>query len=180
MSQARPSRALVVGRFQPLHYGHLHAIRYAMRFAEEIVIGLGSSQIAFTLKNPLTIDERYEMMVRALRAEGFPLIKFYFAPIPDTERPEEDWGQIVLDRVPRVDVAFSNDPETQEDLTRVGIEVRPIPFYRRDLFEATNIRRLAARGDPLWRQLVPPSVAEFLEEIGFEARMRSIAGNRYD
>ncbi len=178
MSRARPSRALVVGRFQPFHFGHLHAIRYAMKHAEEIVIGLGSSQIAFTLRNPLTVDERYEMIVRALRAEGLPLGKFYFSPIPDTESPEEDWGRIVLDRVPRVDVAFSNDRETQEDLSRVGIEVRPIPFYRRDLFQATHIREMAAKGDRLWRQLVPRPVAQFLDEVGFEARMRSIAGNR--
>jgi len=174
----RPVRALLVGRFQPLHYGHLHAIRYSLARAEELVIGLGSAQYGWTERNPLSVDERYEMIVRCLRAEGIPLVRICISPIPDTESPEEDWGEIVLDRVPRVDVAFTNDRQTREDLERVGIRVEPIPFYRRDIFVATQIRKLAALRNPIWRQLVPTSVAEFLDSIGFETRMREILGSQ--
>ena len=60
-------RALVVGRFQPLHYGHLHVFRYALGRAKELVIVIGSSQFCCVPRNPLSVDERMEMIVRALR-----------------------------------------------------------------------------------------------------------------
>lgn len=167
-------RALVVGRFQPLHYGHLHVFRYALSKADELVIAIGSSQFCCVPRNPLSVDERMEMLVRALRREGFPLADIMLSSVPDTESPEEDWGLLVLDRVPRVDIAFSNDPETIRDLRRVGLEVENIPFLKRDLYAATKIRELMLKGDPSWKELVPPSVLEFLLEIDMEKRVREI------
>ncbi len=167
-------RALVVGRFQPLHYGHLHVFRYALSKADELVIAIGSSQFCCVPRNPLSVDERMEMLVRALRREGFPLADIMLSSVPDTELPEEDWGLLVLDRVPRVDIAFSNDPETVRDLKKVGLEVENIPFFKRDLYTATKIRELMLKGDPSWKELVPPSVLEFLLEIDMEKRMREI------
>ncbi|MDK2373254.1 MAG: nicotinamide-nucleotide adenylyltransferase [Candidatus Korarchaeota archaeon] len=167
-------RALVVGRFQPLHYGHLHVFRYALSKADELVIAIGSSQFCCVPRNPLSVDERMEMLVRALRREGFPLADIMLSSVPDTGSPEEDWGLLVLDRVPRVDIAFSNDPETIRDLKRVGLEVENIPFLKRDLYAATKIRELMLKGDPSWKELVPPSVLEFLLEIDMEKRVREI------
>ncbi len=167
-------RALVVGRFQPLHYGHLHVFRYALSKADELVIAIGSSQFCCIPRNPLSVDERMEMLVRALRREGFPLGDIMLSSVPDTESPEEDWGSLVLDRVPRVDIAFSNDPETIRDLRKVGLEVENIPFLKRDLYAATKIRELMLKGDPSWRELVPPSVLEFLLEIDMEKRVKEI------
>ncbi len=167
-------RALVVGRFQPLHYGHLHVFRYALSKADELVIAIGSSQFCCVPRNPLSVDERMEMLVRALRREGFPLADIMLSSLPDTESPEEDWGLLVLDRVPRVDIAFSNDPETIRDLKRVGLEVENIPFLKRDLYAATKIREFMLKGDPYWKELVPPSVLEFLLEIDMEKRVREI------
>ncbi len=164
----------MVGRFQPLHYGHLHCFRYVLERADEMVIGIGSSQYSHTFRNPLDVGERMEMIVRALRDENFPLRKISLVPIPDTERDDEDWGEIVLDRVPRIDIAFSNDPETMKDLRAVGIKVEGIPFYRREDFSATRIRTLILKGDPLWRDLVPPSVLRFLDELNFEERIKRI------
>ncbi len=168
-------RALVVGRFQPLHYGHLHVFRYALGRADELVIAIGSSQYCCVPRNPLSIDERMEMLVRALRREGFSLGDIIISSVPDTETPEEDWGELVMDRVPRVDMAFSNDPETIRDLKNVGLRVENIPYLKRDIYEATRIRKLILEGNSTWRELVPPSVLEFLLEIGIEERMKSIA-----
>ncbi len=168
-------RALVVGRFQPLHYGHLHVFRYALGRADELVIAIGSSQYCCVPRNPLSVDERMEMIVRALRREGFPLGDIMISSVPDTETPKEDWGRLVLDRVPRVDIAFSNDPETIKDLRNVGLKVENIPFLKRDIYEATRIRKLILEGNSTWKELVPPSVLEFLLEIDLERRIKSIA-----
>lgn len=167
-------RSLVVGRFQPLHYGHIHVFRYALSKAEELVIAIGSSQFCCVPRNPLSVDERMEMIVRALRREGFPLADIIISSVPDTESPGEDWGSLVLDRIPRVDIAFSNDLETIRCLRSVGLEVKKIPLLKRDLYTASRIRELMVKGEPSWRSLVPPPVLEFLLEIDMEERVREI------
>lgn len=163
-----------MGRFQPFHLGHLHAIEYILDRAEEVVLAIGSSQHFNTWRNPLSVDERYEMIVRALRGEGIPLGRVFIVNVPDIENEEEDWGKLVLSRVPRIDVAYSNDPQTVEDLTFVGIAVRPIPFRRREAYAAHNIRKLMLEAKEDWRDLVPTSVGEFLRELRMEERMREI------
>jgi len=170
----RPTRSLIVGRFQPLHYGHLHAFKYALSRTDELVIAIGSSQYCCEPRNPMSCDERMEMIVRALRREGFNLKRIYLSSVPDTESPDEVWGELVLDRVPRVDIAFSNDPETVRDLKAVGMKVEGIPFHRRDLYEATKIRELMLKGNEHWKLLVPPSVRDFLIEIDLESRIKKI------
>lgn len=167
-------RALVVGRFQPLHYGHLYLFRYALSRAEELVIGIGSSQFCCQPRNPLSAGERMELIVVTLRREGFPMERISITCIPDTESPEENWGLIVLDRVPKIDVAFSNDPETIRCLKEVGVHVENVPFFRREIYEATKIRELILKGDDSWKQLVPRSSLNLLIEIDFEDRVRSL------
>ena len=170
-------RALVVGRFQPIHYGHLHLFRYALSKAEELVIGIGSSQFCCQPRNPLSAGERMELIVSTLRREGFPMERISITCIPDTESPEEIWGLIVLDRVPRIDVAFSNDPETVRCLREVGVYVENVPFLEREVYEATRIRELILKGDESWKQLVPRSSLNLLIEMGFESRVRSLGSS---
>jgi nicotinamide-nucleotide adenylyltransferase len=173
-------RALVIGRFQPLHHGHLYLFRYALSRAEELVIGIGSSQFCCQPRNPLSAGERMELIVRTLRREGFPLEKIFISCIPDTQSPEENWGLIVLDRVPRIDIAFSNDPETVRCLKEVGIHVENVPFFKREVYEATKIRELILKGDSSWRSLVPESSLDFLIEVDFEGRVRRFMENHSD
>lgn len=173
-----PKRALVIGRFQPLHHGHLYLFRYALSKAEELVIGIGSSQYCCQPRNPLSAGERMELIVVTLRREGFPMENIAITCIPDTESPEENWGLIVLDRIPRVDVAFSNDPETVRCLREVGIPVENVPFFHRELYEATRIRELILKGDDSWKQLVPKSSLSLLTELDFEGRVRKLGRER--
>ncbi|RDD53957.1 MAG: nicotinamide-nucleotide adenylyltransferase [Candidatus Korarchaeota archaeon NZ13-K] len=170
-------RALVVGRFQPLHYGHLHLFRYALSRAEELVIGIGSSQFCCQPRNPLSAGERMEIIVVTLRREGFPMERISITCIPDTESADEKWGLIVLDRVPKIDVAFSNDPETIRCLREVGVHVENVPFFKREIYEATKIRELILRGDDSWKQLVPKPSLNLLMEMDFEGRVRMLGRN---
>lgn len=56
--------ALIVGRFQMLHNGHRDMISLACRMSERVCILVGSSQEAGTQKNPLSYEERKEMLSR--------------------------------------------------------------------------------------------------------------------
>jgi bifunctional NMN adenylyltransferase/nudix hydrolase len=58
--------AVVIGRFQPLHNGHLALLRQALALAPRCVVVLGSAHQARTPRNPFTADERAGMIRLAL------------------------------------------------------------------------------------------------------------------
>lgn len=58
--------AVVIGRFQPFHNGHLYLLEQAQKQADNILVLVGSSFIARNIKNPFTFDERRQMIRDAL------------------------------------------------------------------------------------------------------------------
>jgi len=75
--------ALFIGRFQPLHNGHLVLLRQALATAPRVIVVLGSSFQARTPKNPFTWEERAELIrlavgeADAVRIQFLPLRDFY-------------------------------------------------------------------------------------------------------
>src|SRR3989339_1409807 len=61
--------SLVIGRFQPLHYGHLYLMKWATKLAGNFTIGIGSANI-INQDNPFSIQERTTMLLKALSQEG--------------------------------------------------------------------------------------------------------------
>jgi bifunctional NMN adenylyltransferase/nudix hydrolase len=62
-------RAIVVGRFQPLHSGHIDMIRGALKVADKVLVVIGSAWEAQTLKNPFTYEMRKAMVEAEFAAE---------------------------------------------------------------------------------------------------------------
>src|SRR5205809_6256180 len=98
-------RAFFIGRFQPFHRGHLAMVRRILESNDEIIVGIGSAQYSHTGENPFTSGERYEMIKRALDAEG--VHNYHIVPIPDTH-VHSVWVSHVTSLVPRLDVVYSN------------------------------------------------------------------------
>ena len=55
-----------IGRFQPFHNDHLRTVKHALERVEKLVIVVGSSRQARTVKNPWTVLEREEMIQACL------------------------------------------------------------------------------------------------------------------
>src|SRR5687768_16797505 len=55
-------RALVLGRFQPLHTGHKALIQEALGRGATVVVAIGSSTAKAGLRNPFTTAERLQMV----------------------------------------------------------------------------------------------------------------------
>jgi bifunctional NMN adenylyltransferase/nudix hydrolase len=53
-----------IGRFQPLHNGHLDVLRRAFAQAEKVIVVLGSARCSRNIKNPFSDDER-EHVIRS-------------------------------------------------------------------------------------------------------------------
>lgn len=54
--------AIFIGRFQPFHNGHLAAIHKALEIAEEVILVIGSNKAPCDIKNPLTYEERVDLI----------------------------------------------------------------------------------------------------------------------
>ncbi|MCD6523333.1 MAG: adenylyltransferase/cytidyltransferase family protein [Candidatus Diapherotrites archaeon] len=124
--------AIFVGRFQPLHKGHIHAIKQALKDYDEVIIGIGSSQESGTLRNPYSYEERVRMI-----KEKFPRIKVI--PIPDVN-DDEKWVKQILDKV-HVDVAITGNDWTRRCFEKAGIKVVDTYWYHPHKYRGTIIRR---------------------------------------
>lgn len=73
--KCEPRVGLMVGRFQPLHRGHLKSINRMIQDCETAVICLGSAQRSREQHDPWTVDERMQMIknVYADRVKIVPL-----------------------------------------------------------------------------------------------------------
>ena len=168
-------RALFVGRFQPVHNGHIKALEFVFSQVDEVIIGIGSAQASHTLKNPFTTSERMEMLIRALEEAGLADKRYYLIPLPDINF-NAIWATYVVSMVPRFDVVFTGNSLVAQLFREKGYEVIVQPMFRKDILSATEIRRRMIEGEP-WEELVPKSVAEFIREIKGCDRIRMLATN---
>ena len=58
-------RGILIGRMQPVHKGHMQVINKILEEVDEIIIGIGSAQLSYELKNPFTAGERVIMLKKA-------------------------------------------------------------------------------------------------------------------
>jgi nicotinamide-nucleotide adenylyltransferase len=167
-------RALIVGRYQPFHKGHIYMVSEITNSFDELIVGIGSAQYSHTIENPFTSGERVLMITRALeRFVKEKEIKFYINPIEDVNR-NSIWVSHIESIVPPFDVAYTNNPLSKRLFEERGYEVRSLPLYNRELYSGTKIRELIVKGGK-WRELVPAEVVEVIDEIGGVERMRAIA-----
>ena len=165
--------ALFVGRFQPFHHGHLHAIRKMLEESDDLLIVVGSAQMSHEPDNPFTAGERLEMISEAMAASDVPMEQYMLIPIPDAPA-HRVWVSQVESQAPRFDVVFTNQPLARRLLVEAGYEVRGIELHMRKKFEATEIRRRILAGED-WEDLVPGEVYEYIKEIDGENRIRDLA-----
>jgi len=171
---SRPLCGLYVGRFQPFHKGHLHAVKYVLDRVDQLLIVVGSAQYSHTRRNPFSAGERVEMIYRALDSAAVDRARYSVFPVPDIHT-HSLWVQHLTSYLPKFQVVYSNEPLVKklfEEDRRYRVE--PIPLLGRETFSATEIRqRMLANGS--WAELVPDAVADYLREINGIVRVRDLA-----
>ena len=58
--------AILIGRFEPVHTGHLALLQHALGVAKQVIVIVGSAFQARSPKNPFTWEERASMLLNAL------------------------------------------------------------------------------------------------------------------
>ncbi len=161
---------LLIGRFQPFHLGHLHAIKYALSQADNVWIGIGSSNRSLERQNPFSSAERREMIESSLDGETLQRVGIY--EIPDLG-DHKKWAESIKTIVPEFDVVFTNDKVTRHIYSRRGITVLPIPFESRDSLSGTSIREKITDGGN-WEDCVPDGTRGVLAKSGAGDRLKGL------
>jgi bifunctional NMN adenylyltransferase/nudix hydrolase len=79
--------AILIGRFQPVHNGHLALLRDALAVARRVVVVVGSACAARSPRNPFTWRERADLLLEAFaeperaRIDTLPVRDYYDEPV---------------------------------------------------------------------------------------------------
>ena len=170
--QVMVKRGIFVGRFQPVHNGHLEIIKKIVEDVDELVILVGSSQYSHRLDNPFTAGERITMIRKAIEEKGIHLSRIWIIPVPDVHQ-HALWVSQIVAYSPKVDIVYANEPLTSRLFIEAGFKVKSMPFIKREVYLATEIRKRMTEGEN-WEELVPSSVANFIKKIEGDVRLREL------
>ena len=91
--------AVIIGRFQPIHKGHMPAFEKAHEVANKTICVIGSANKPSTSKNPFSVDERVGMIDDALY-HNEPQLPFpSYVAVEDTFYLEREWFRRVKHEV---------------------------------------------------------------------------------
>lgn len=149
--------ALFVCRLQPLHFGHLHAIKKILEKYEFVLIAIGSSDASRQRSNPFSFDERKEMLTIVLKKENL-LARCEIVGIPDIA-DDKKWTEEMEKH--EFDVVVTGNNWTKKCLEG-DYEIISPDFLEPEKYNATRIRNIIRlRGE--WKFLVPEGVYEFVK-----------------
>ncbi len=153
-------KALFIGRFQPFHLGHLHAIEEILKKHGSVIIGIGSSQESGTPENPLSYEQRRELIETIMEKRGFRG-QYKIFPIPDLY-DDKKWVSYCLQE--RFDVVVSGNEWVLNCFKGIKNIERPA-FLRREELQATIIRNRIKKGEE-WEDLVPEESLDKIHKFG--------------
>ncbi|MFX1484499.1 MAG: nicotinamide-nucleotide adenylyltransferase [Promethearchaeota archaeon] len=166
-------KSLFIGRFQPIHKGHIHTIKQILAKGEDIIIVIGSSQHSHTPDNPFTGGERVMLIRQALIEEKLPLDRITVIPLSDINI-HPLWVCHLRSFVPYFDKAYSHNPLVKSLLEGGGIKTDSTKLLERSQYSASHIRDLIRWDNKEWESLVPECVAEMIKKYKLDERIREV------
>ncbi|MBI4176957.1 MAG: adenylyltransferase/cytidyltransferase family protein [Candidatus Aenigmarchaeota archaeon] len=150
--------ALFVCRLQPMHNGHLHAIKKILGKYGSVLVAIGSSNVSRQRANPFSFEERKEMLTSVLGKENL-LGLCRIVGIPDIgndglwAKEFEKYG---------FEVVVTGNDWTKRCLSP-GHKTEDPDFLEPEKYNATRIRNIIRlRGE--WKFLVPGEVYAFVKK----------------
>jgi bifunctional NMN adenylyltransferase/nudix hydrolase len=89
-----------IGRFQPVHIGHLEVIETALKKSNHVAVLVGSSNQPQTSKNPWTFTQRSDMIMESLAAlDPKYCSRVIIKPLRDQKYNDQKWATSVQEHV---------------------------------------------------------------------------------
>ncbi|MCK5042579.1 MAG: adenylyltransferase/cytidyltransferase family protein [Candidatus Aenigmarchaeota archaeon] len=140
-------KAIFIGRFQPLHKGHCHAIKDILQREDigHLYIIIGSTGKEGTVDNPYSFDTRKDMLKKVFK-EQIDKKKISVLGLNDCSSDNE-WIINLKSIAPDFDIAFTRNDWTRKCLESVCI-VEKQKYYDEKHLNGTYIReRIKNRKD---------------------------------
>lgn len=181
---------IVLGRFQPLHLGHMEYLEAAASRCERLFIGITNPDIQGSefveadqerskpSNNPFSYVDRHLMIEASLLASGWKAQSFCIVAAPITSPSRlRSYLPPPSDSECFVTVYDEWGDQKAQELESLGYPVTIL--WRRShsdrVTSGTWIREAIRRGDP-WQHVVPSEVASYIEEaeLTLELGRRSV------
>ena len=172
-------RGLFIGRFQPLHLGHITTIKFALKSVDQLTIVVGSADKSHEARNPFTAGERIEMIKDSLDNDSeIDIRKILIIPVPDLG-VHALWTKQIELVTPRFEAVFSNDPLTNILFKERGIRLIEPHLSHRKLLSATEIRSRIVKGKS-WQKFVTPQTVKVIQDVDGIRRIKTLFANMAD
>lgn len=112
--------AVIIGRFQPCHEGHLNLIRTALEVGEKVIVIIGSHNKARSSKNPFTTSEREQIIKDNLLPHQLKRISFGY--VEDRLNNNYRWVTNIKKQVYLLCEKLNDDIPVSEQICIVGHE----------------------------------------------------------
>lgn len=163
---------LFIGRFQPLHNGHVHALKEIFEQEEHVLIVIGSAQASYTPRNPFTASERIMMVQTVLEDLKIPCTRYQVIPVPDIHNYGL-WVDHVRRFVPPFSTVYTGSKTGRQLFSQKKIPVKEVPLFKKPIHSGTEIRRRIVN-DETWEKLVPPKVVQLVKRFDGIKRIKSL------
>ena len=169
----KETTALFIGRFQPLHHGHIYVLYRILEEHNKVKIGIGSSQFSNTKNDPFTNVERRRFIEAALKKRKIPNSKYEIYDIPDIFNAKK-WVDHVVTIVGDFEIVYSNSDWVRELFQNRGYVVgKKLGIFKKK-YNASNVRKLISKERKNWTNLVPNEVVNLIQEINGIQRIQSL------
>ncbi len=176
MQRDKKDKAVIHGRFQPLHNDHLTYLMAGKARCDHIIVGItnpdpvlteedsADPQRSASASNPLTYYQRFMMVRDALLEAGVDYSEFSIVPFP-VNRPDLYCYYVPLDAVFFLTIYDDWGRRKRDLFQSLGLKTEVMWEKPIDLKGLTGaeIRKRMVTGEP-WEHLVPKSVAVLLNE----------------
>ena len=163
---------LFLGRFQPLHKGHVHALKEIFEKEKKLFVAIGSAQASYTPSNPFSASERFEMIESVLEKQNIPCSRYWIIPVPDIHNYPR-WVNHVKQFVPPFGIFYTGSDTSARLFKDHGIPVNRISLLKKPLYSGKEIRRRII-ADEEWHSLVPQTIVNLIERFDGVERIKSL------
>jgi bifunctional NMN adenylyltransferase/nudix hydrolase len=172
--------AIYIGRFQPFHKGHLAVLEHALALAEKVVVVIGSAYASRGVRNPFTLPERSEMVLKAAGDESHRVVcigardHFYsdeawLASLQSGLAGLVNWGEATA-----VVGSYKDDSSYYLKMFPQW-DFKPPKQSQFSNLNATDIRaEIFGKTGNKWEDLVPPAVRDLVKGHTARATLASV------
>lgn len=162
---------LFIGRFQPLHLGHLDALNQVFKKEKKVIICIGSAEDDYVPDNPFTSCERYQMIEFVLADAKIKRDRFTIIPVRNIKHYSL-WTRHVENLLPPFGHVYTGSKIVKRLFNVEGRHAIK-PIKKNMEISATEIRKLMVEGKN-WERFVPPQIIELVKKWDGVERLKEI------